>query len=67
MERRRQPPERATAASVRLGGSLELHADLARDAVARIAAELARDGDVVFTMGCGDVYRTCPLLLEELR
>lgn len=34
---------------------------------ARIAAGLAREGDVICTMGCGDVYRTCPLLLEALR
>ena len=46
-----------------------LGAPYARDhaEAARLAAELAREGDVVFTMGCGDVYRTCPLLLEALR
>lgn len=34
---------------------------------ARQAAGLAEAGDVIFTMGCGDVFRACPMLLEELK
>ncbi|WP_223690828.1 UDP-N-acetylmuramate--L-alanine ligase [Leifsonia poae] len=30
-------------------------------------AEIARDGDFVITLGCGDVYRIVPQLLESLR
>ena len=30
-------------------------------------AEIARDGDFVITLGCGDVYRIVPQLLDSLR
>jgi UDP-N-acetylmuramate--alanine ligase len=30
-------------------------------------AEIARDGDVVVTLGCGDVYRIIPQVLDSLR
>jgi UDP-N-acetylmuramate--alanine ligase len=30
-------------------------------------ARIARDGDYVITLGCGDVYRIVPQLLESLR
>lgn len=32
-----------------------------------VAASLASDGDFIMTMGCGDVYRMVPELLEALR
>ena len=32
-----------------------------------VAASLATDGDFIITMGCGDVYRMCPQLLEALK
>jgi UDP-N-acetylmuramate--alanine ligase len=36
-------------------------------AAADHTAEIARDGDFVITLGCGDVYRIVPQLLESLR
>ncbi|QWL32542.1 UDP-N-acetylmuramate--L-alanine ligase [Rathayibacter toxicus] len=35
--------------------------------VSRHVATIARDGDCVITLGCGDVYRIIPQLLESLR
>lgn len=31
------------------------------------AAELARDGDIIMTLSCGDVYRIIPQILDALR
>jgi UDP-N-acetylmuramate--alanine ligase len=31
-----------------------------------VAAKLAESGDFIITMGCGDVYRMVPALLEAL-
>ncbi len=31
------------------------------------AAEIAREGDIIMTLSCGDVYRIVPQLLESLR
>jgi UDP-N-acetylmuramate--alanine ligase len=31
------------------------------------AATIAQEGDFVITLGCGDVYRIVPQLLESLR
>jgi UDP-N-acetylmuramate--alanine ligase len=31
-----------------------------------VAANLAQSGDFIVTMGCGDVYRMVPQLLEAL-
>jgi UDP-N-acetylmuramate--alanine ligase len=36
-------------------------------AAADHTAEIARDGDFVITLGCGDVYRIVPQLLDSLR
>lgn len=36
------------------------------DDVPAVAAKLATDGDFIITMGCGDVYRMVPQLLEAL-
>ncbi|GAA1445161.1 UDP-N-acetylmuramate--L-alanine ligase [Leifsonia poae] len=36
-------------------------------AAADHTAEIARDGDFVITLGCGDVYRIVPQLLESLQ
>jgi UDP-N-acetylmuramate--alanine ligase len=33
---------------------------------ARVAAEHARDGDIIMTLSCGDVYRIIPSVLAEL-
>lgn len=33
---------------------------------ARRTAEIAREGDFVITLGCGDVYRIIPQVLESL-
>jgi UDP-N-acetylmuramate--alanine ligase len=35
-------------------------------AAADHTAQLARDGDFVITLGCGDVYRIVPQLLASL-
>ena len=32
-----------------------------------VAAGIAREGDFIITMGCGDVYRMCPQLLAALK
>lgn len=32
-----------------------------------VAASLAQSGDFIITMGCGDVYRMCPQLLDALK
>ena len=37
------------------------------DDVAEVAAKLAKPGDFIMTMGCGDVYRMVPNLLEALK
>ena len=37
------------------------------DEAAAVAANLASEGDFIITMGCGDVYRMVPELLEALR
>lgn len=37
------------------------------DDVPAVAAGLARSGDFIVTMGCGDVYRMVPQLLEALK
>ena len=37
------------------------------DDVAEVAAKLARPGDFIMTMGCGDVYRMVPSLLNALK
>lgn len=37
------------------------------DEAAAVAANLASEGDFIITMGCGDVYRMVPQLLEALR
>ena len=37
-----------------------------QDAADRVA-EIARDGDIVMTLSCGDVYRIVPQLLDSLR
>ena len=36
------------------------------DDVPAVAAKLASDGDFIITMGCGDVYRMVPQLLQAL-
>ena len=33
---------------------------------ARVAADYARDGDIIMTLSCGDVYRIIPTVLGEL-
>ena len=33
---------------------------------ARVAAEHARDGDIIMTLSCGDVYRIIPQVLSAL-
>lgn len=33
---------------------------------ARVAAEHARDGDIIMTVSCGDIYRIIPLVIAEL-
>ena len=37
------------------------------DDVPPVAAAIAKPGDFIITMGCGDVYRMCPQLLDALR
>lgn len=37
------------------------------DDVPAVAAKLARSGDFIVTMGCGDIYRMVPQLLEALK
>ncbi len=37
------------------------------DAAPEVAAALAESGDFIVTMGCGDVYRMVPALLESLK
>lgn len=37
------------------------------DDVPAVAASLAKSGDFIMTMGCGDIYRMCPELLEALK
>lgn len=37
------------------------------DAVAAVAAGLANQGDFIITMGCGDIFRMVPELLEALK
>lgn len=37
------------------------------DAAPEVAAALAKSGDFIITMGCGDVYRMVPSLLESLK
>jgi UDP-N-acetylmuramate--alanine ligase len=34
--------------------------------VPAVAAKLAKNGDFIMTMGCGDIYRMVPELLEAL-
>ena len=34
--------------------------------VAAVSAKLAHEGDFIMTMGCGDIYRMVPELLEAL-
>jgi UDP-N-acetylmuramate--alanine ligase len=36
------------------------------DDVAKVAADLAKPGDFIVTMGCGDVYRQVPGILKAL-
>jgi UDP-N-acetylmuramate--alanine ligase len=36
------------------------------DDVASVASALAREGDFIITMGCGDIYRMVPELLSAL-
>jgi UDP-N-acetylmuramate--alanine ligase len=36
------------------------------DVAAQVAAEHARDGDLIMTLSCGDVYRIIPRVLDEL-
>lgn len=36
------------------------------DQVPKLAASLANPGDFIVTMGCGDIYRMCPELLQAL-
>ncbi|MEY4312867.1 MAG: UDP-N-acetylmuramate-alanine ligase, partial [Actinomycetota bacterium] len=36
------------------------------DTAAQVAAEHARDGDIIMTLSCGDVYRIIPRVLSEL-
>lgn len=36
------------------------------DAVPGVASKLATSGDFIITMGCGDIYKMCPDLLESL-
>lgn len=36
------------------------------DAVPSVASKLATSGDFIITMGCGDIYKMCPDLLESL-
>lgn len=36
------------------------------DEVPGVAAKLAVEGDFIITMGCGDIYKMCPELLESL-
>lgn len=37
------------------------------DDVPAVAASIAQSGDFIMTMGCGDIYRMCPELLEALK
>jgi len=36
------------------------------DSVPAIASSLAESGDFIITMGCGDIYKMCPALLDSL-
>jgi UDP-N-acetylmuramate--alanine ligase len=36
------------------------------DSVPQVAAQLAGSGDFIITMGCGDIYKMCPDLLDSL-
>ena len=36
------------------------------DSVPSVASSLATSGDFIITMGCGDIYKMCPDLLESL-
>ena len=44
----------------------KVHFVPAWDDVPKAACELAREGDFVITMGCGDIYKMVPQLLAEL-
>ena len=37
------------------------------DEAAPTVAEIARPGDLVITVGCGDVTKVAPLIVDELR
>jgi UDP-N-acetylmuramate--alanine ligase len=37
------------------------------DEAAPTVADIARPGDLVITVGCGDVTKVAPLIVEELR
>ena len=45
----------------------KVHYVPAWDDVPDVAAGIAKPGDFIITMGCGDVYRMCPQLLEALK
>lgn len=38
-----------------------------REEIPEVVKKYAKPGDVVFTIGAGDIYRTAPKILEELR
>lgn len=66
---REDPEPGVTGALVSERFSDATHVDFIADwqAAADHTAEISRDGDFVITLGCGDVYRLVPQLLESLR
>jgi UDP-N-acetylmuramate--alanine ligase len=65
---REDPEPGVTGALVSEKFGDESHVDFIADwqAAADRVAEIARPGDYVVTLGCGDVYRIVPQLLESL-
>jgi UDP-N-acetylmuramate--alanine ligase len=44
----------------------QVHYVPAWEDVAALSASLAKEGDFIITMGCGDIYRMVPELLDAL-
>ncbi len=65
---REDPEPGVTGALIadRFEDSARMHYVPAWDDVPAVAASLAKSGDFIITMGCGDIYRMVPELLDAL-
>ena len=44
-----------------------VHIEAKKEDIAQYLAENAKEGDLVITLGCGDIYKAAKILVEKLK